>query len=248
MCLPPTTTVEARSTTRHSNSEILRDTEDALGLAQRALAAATVENQRLQRALDHLEPVAEDRLVRLRDAGTAKVQAADTARAHKRKTQAALTDARRRVTTTHVHGSRCEAALQHSETMVDQQHQLFVEQQLASKTKHRAELAAARLRVAGLQADVRTLQRHNRELARATAEAAEPIIVRVATLLGLDVGAASACLRRGGFRVSERAGDTTHKHKQRCARVAAEVMWALFQYACPFEYACLLSIGCDGPL
>ena len=43
MCLPPTTAVVARSTTRRSNSEILRDTEGALGLAQRALAAATVD-------------------------------------------------------------------------------------------------------------------------------------------------------------------------------------------------------------
>ena len=68
---------------------------------------------------------------------------------------------------------------------------------------------------------MRTLQRHNRDMARATAEAAEPIIVRVATLLGVDVGAASACLRRGDFRVGERAGET---HKQRCAGVAAEVM------------------------
>jgi hypothetical protein len=133
--------------------------------------------------------VAEARLERLRDAGAAKVQAADTARADERKARAALTDA---ATTArddkHVHGSRWNS--------------LHGRKQLCSTARRRptgstsfsnsrsrpstepTELAAARLRVAGLQADVRTLQRHNREMARATAEAAEPVVVRVATPRG----------------------------------------------------------------
>lgn len=163
-------------------------TRRAPWLAQRALAAATVENRRLQQALDHLEPVAEARLERLRDAGAAKVQAADTARADERKAWAALTDAattvrddKKRARLQVEQLARSQAALQHCEATADRQHQL---QQLAIKTKHRTELAAARLRVAGLQADVRTLQRHNREMARATAEAAEPVVVRVATPRG----------------------------------------------------------------
>ena len=49
-------------------------------------------------------------------------------------------------------------------------------------------------------------------------------------LFGLDEGAASACLRGGDLRVCERAGET---QKQRCAGVAAEVMCALCEYACP---------------
>ena len=60
-------------------------------------------------------------------------------------------------------------------------------------------------------------------------------------LFGLDEGAASACLRGGDLRVGERAGET---RKQRCAGVAAEVMCALCEYACPrdatghFDRAC----------
>ena len=129
--------------------------------------------------------MAEGRLERLRDAGAAKVQAADTARADERKAWAALTDAattvrddKKRARLQVEQLARSQAALQHCEATADRQ------QQLAIKTKHRTELAAARLRVAGLQADVRTLQRHNREMARATAEAAEPVVVRVATPRG----------------------------------------------------------------
>ena len=99
------------------------------------------------------------------------MQAAGTARADERKAQAALTDAatttrddKKRAQLQAEQLARSQAALQHCEATADRQHQ---RQQLAIKTKHRTELAAARLRVAGLQADVRTLQRHNREMARA---------------------------------------------------------------------------------
>ena len=123
-------------------------TRRAPWLAQRALAAATVENRRLQRALDHLEPVAEARLERLRDAGAAKVQAADTARADERKAWAALTDAattvrddKKRARLQVEQLARSQAALQHCEATADRQHQL---QQLAIKTKHRTDRACCR--------------------------------------------------------------------------------------------------------
>ena len=89
--LPAATAAEARSTKRRSNSQILRDTENALGAARRALAAAAAENQRLERTISRLATVADDRLSRLRVAGDARAQATATVRADKREVEAALT-------------------------------------------------------------------------------------------------------------------------------------------------------------
>ena len=88
--LPAATAAEARSTKRRSNSQILRDTENALGAARRALAAAAAENQRLERTISRLATVADDRLSRLRVAGDARAQATATVRADKREVEAAL--------------------------------------------------------------------------------------------------------------------------------------------------------------
>ena len=184
--------------------------------------------------------MAEARLERLRDAGAAKVQAADTARADERKAWAALTDAattvrddKKRARLQVEQLARSQTALQHCEATADRQHQL---QQLAIKTKHRTDRACCRTTASrwtsSRRAHAPTTQPRNGACnSGGSGACCRPRGNSAWQLFGLDVGAASACLRRGDFRVGERAGET---QKQRCAGVAAEVMCALCDYACPW--------------
>jgi hypothetical protein len=67
---------------------------------------------------------------------------------------------------------------------------------------------------------------------RDTITSATPMLLRVANILGLSTDMASSTLRRGAFRVSERAG-TTQQH--RMASVASEAIWAMMEATCKVD-------------